>query len=96
VPGPHGLLEPSEPRRGVAAIARADAVIVPALAVDPGSGARLGRGAGCYDRALARVAAPIPVIALLYDDELVPFAAEPHDRPVTHVARPAAGITPVA
>ncbi len=96
VPGPHGLLEPSEPRRGVAAIARADVVIVPALAVARLSGVRLGRGAGCYDRALAHVGGQIPVVALLYDDELIDsLAADPHDRQVTHVARPSHGISPV-
>ena len=93
VPGPRRLLEPSEPGRGVAAIARADLVIVPALAVDQ-AGNRLGRGAGCYDRALARVAPQIPVIALLYDHELIPeIPTEPHDRPITAVARPTHAIT---
>ena len=38
-PGPRGLLEPTEPPRGVTAITSADLVIVPALAVDRG-----GRG----------------------------------------------------
>jgi 5-formyltetrahydrofolate cyclo-ligase len=93
VPGPRGLHEPGEPPRGTDAVRRADVVLVPALAVDA-SGNRLGRGGGSYDRALARVAPLIPVIALLYDDELldvVPTA--PHDRPVTHIARPSRGIT---
>jgi 5-formyltetrahydrofolate cyclo-ligase len=93
LPGPRGLLEPSEPPRGVGAVASADVVLVPALAVDL-AGNRLGRGGGCYDRALSRVGPLIPVIALLYDDELVASVpAGPHDRPVTAVARPAHGIT---
>src|SRR5579859_2288818 len=54
VSGPRGLLEPGEPPRGPGAVARADAVLVPALAVDR-AGNRLGRGGGSYDRALARV-----------------------------------------
>jgi 5-formyltetrahydrofolate cyclo-ligase len=91
--GPRGLLEPAEPPRGPDAIRRADAVLVPALAVDR-SGNRLGRGGGSYDRALARVAPLIPVIALLYDDELLgQVPAAPHDRPVRAVAQPAAGLT---
>ena len=45
VAGPRGLLEPGETRRGVDAVARADAVLVPALAVDR-AGNRLGRGGG--------------------------------------------------
>jgi len=65
-PGPRGLAEPGEPPRGMDAVARADLVLVPALAVDRG-GVRLGRGGGSYDRALARVAPGIPTIALLYD-----------------------------
>ena len=92
-PGPRGLTEPSEPPRGPDAVARADLVLVPALAVDR-SGVRLGRGGGSYDRALARVGPGIPTIALLYDGELldeVPAAA--HDQRVRLVARPSAGIT---
>lgn len=91
--GPHGLLEPTEPRRGVAAISSADFVIVPALAVGA-DGHRLGRGGGCYDRALARVGPAVPTLALLYDSELLDeVPAGPHDQPVRAVAQPARGIT---
>ena len=92
-PGPRGLLQPVEPVRGPGTVARADIVLVPALAVDV-FGHRLGRGGGSYDRALARVGAQVPTIALLYDSELlpsVPVAA--HDQPVRAVARPGHGIT---
>jgi 5-formyltetrahydrofolate cyclo-ligase len=93
VPGPRGLREPGEPPRGVAAVARADVVLAPALAVDR-AGNRLGRGGGSYDRALARVGPLIPVIALLYDDELLGhLPAEPHDTPVRAAVRPGSGIT---
>jgi 5-formyltetrahydrofolate cyclo-ligase len=95
LPGPRGLLEPGEPPRGPGAVSRADVVLVPALAVDR-SGNRLGRGGGSYDRVLARVAPLIPVIAPIYDDELLDTVpTDPHDRPVTHVARPSHGITPL-
>jgi 5-formyltetrahydrofolate cyclo-ligase len=91
-PGPRGLTEPAEPGRGVRAITSADLVIVPALAVDE-SGHRLGRGGGSYDRALARVGDPVPVVALLYDRELLPsLPVGPHDQPVRLVARPATGV----
>jgi 5-formyltetrahydrofolate cyclo-ligase len=95
VPGPRGLREPGEPPRGVDAVARADVVLVPALAVDQ-AGNRLGRGGGSYDRALARVGPLIPLIALIYDGELVDHVpAEPHDVPVRAAVSPANGITVV-
>ncbi len=93
VPGPRGLLEPGEPPRGVDAVARADAVLVPALAV-AGAGRRLGRGGGSYDRALARVGPLVPLIALVYDDELVEqVPTEGHDIPVRATVSPRAGMT---
>jgi 5-formyltetrahydrofolate cyclo-ligase len=92
-PGPRGLLEPTEPPRGVMAVTSADLVIVPALAVDRG-GMRLGRGGGSYDRALARVGPAVPTIALIYDDELLDeVPAGPLDQPVRMVAQPGQGIT---
>ena len=77
----------------VAALASADLVLVPALAVDA-AGVRLGRGGGSYDRALSRVRPGVPVIALLYPGEVVPvLPAQPHDRPVTAALTPARLIT---
>jgi 5-formyltetrahydrofolate cyclo-ligase len=93
VPGPKGLLQPAEPPRGTGTVARADVVLVPAVAVDR-SGYRLGRGGGSYDRALARVGGQVPVIALLYDSELVEAVpADSHDQKVRAVARPGHGVT---
>ena len=83
-----GAARAGERPRGVQAVARADVVLAPALAVDQ-AGNRLGRGGGSYDRALARVGPLIPVIALLYDDEFLSrVPAEPHDMPVRAVVRP--------
>lgn len=79
---------PGGPRLGLDAIAGADVVLVPALAVDE-RGMRLGRGGGSYDRALARVPHARPVFALVYDGECpVAVPVEPHDRPVTAVVTP--------
>jgi 5-formyltetrahydrofolate cyclo-ligase len=79
-----GLREPATGRLGLDAVTWADLVVVPALAVDL-AGTRLGRGGGSYDRALARVPAGRPVVALLHPGELLrtrALPAEPHDRPV--------------
>jgi len=94
-PGPRGLLEPPGPRLGVDALASADLVLVPALAVSH-SGIRMGRGGGSYDRALAVLPAGPPplVIALLHDGELLDSVpAEPHDRAVHGVITPRGGLT---
>jgi 5-formyltetrahydrofolate cyclo-ligase len=92
-PGPYGLLQPVEPRRGAGAVTSADLVIVPALAADR-AGNRLGRGGGCYDRALARVGSSVPTVALLYDHELLDeVPAGPIDQRIRAVAQPTRGIT---
>ena len=84
-----GLREPTGPRLGPGAVTDADLVVVPALAVDL-QGVRLGRGGGSYDRALARVRAGVPVVALVHDGEVLPdLPAQAHDRPVTAVVTPA-------
>ena len=83
-----GLLEPDGPRLGLEAVATADVVLTPGMAVDH-AGRRLGQGGGCYDRALSRVPVGTFTCTLLYDDELVPeVPAGGHDRSVTAVATP--------
>jgi 5-formyltetrahydrofolate cyclo-ligase len=87
-PARMGLLEPAGRRLGVDAIATADLLLVPGLGVSP-SGDRMGRGGGCYDRALARVPVGTPVWVLLYDDEVgLDVPVEPHDRKVTGAVTP--------
>jgi len=91
-PGRFGLLEPVGTRLGVEAVATADAVLLPGLAVSD-RGDRLGKGGGCYDRALGRVPVGTFTCVLLYDEEVgVDVPVEPHDRPVTAAVTPA-GIT---
>ncbi|WP_460832365.1 5-formyltetrahydrofolate cyclo-ligase [Nocardioides hungaricus] len=88
VPARFGLLEPTADPLGPDSIGTADVVLVPALAVSP-TGVRLGRGGGCYDRALGRVPVGTFTCALLYDEEVgVDVPVEPHDRPVLFVATP--------
>ena len=82
------LLEPTGPRLGREAIGSVDVVLAPGLAVGA-DGYRLGQGGGCYDRALTRVPDHVPVVVLLFDDEVVDeVPAEPHDRPVDSAATP--------
>jgi 5-formyltetrahydrofolate cyclo-ligase len=91
--GPRGLLEPTERPRGVTAITSADLIIVPAVAVDR-TGARLGRGGGSFDRALARVGPAVLTVALLHDGELVDrVPAGEHDIAVRAAASPGRGIS---
>ena len=88
MPARRGLLEPGGPTVGPEAIAWADVVLLPGLAVDR-TGMRLGRGGGSYDRALGRVPLGTPTIVLLYDGEILDrVPAEPHDRRVTHAVTP--------
>lgn len=85
-PARFGLLEPTAEPLGVDSIGTADVVLVPALAVSP-SGVRLGKGGGCYDRALGRVPVGTFTCALLYDEEVgLEVPVEPHDRAVGFAA----------
>ena len=84
--------EPGGEPLGPAALADADVIIVPALAVDT-SGARLGQGGGWYDRALEHARDDVLVIALTFPEEVYeagtrPLPHEPHDRHVDAVATP--------
>ena len=84
--------EPGGPTLGAAALADADVVIAPALAIDT-TGARLGQGGGWYDRALEHIRPGVPVVALVFPEELYdagsrPLPRERHDRLVDAVATP--------
>ena len=86
--GPLGLLEPEGALLGPEAVRGAGLVLVPALAVDR-TGVRLGRGAGYYDRALAGWDRTAPLLAVVFDDEVLDeVPAEPHDQPVDSALTP--------
>lgn len=92
VAAPFGLREPPEPWLPPTALGEAQAVFVPALAVDR-RGSRLGRGAGYYDRSLAFCNPSALLIAVVRDDELVDrLPDEPHDVPMTHALTPGFGL----
>jgi 5-formyltetrahydrofolate cyclo-ligase len=95
VDAPYGLFEPPPPWLKPSALASAQIVFVPALAVDR-RGVRLGRGAGFYDRSLPFRDPAAQVIAIVRDDELVDeIPLETHDVPVTHALTPAHGLVAV-
>ncbi|MCK9794761.1 5-formyltetrahydrofolate cyclo-ligase [Isoptericola sp. 4D.3] len=98
--GPDDLLErapgrppePGGPALGVDAITQADVVVAPALAVDD-RGVRLGQGGGWYDRSLKMRRPGVPVVALVFPEELYdsathPLPAEDHDVSVHAVVTP--------
>jgi len=101
VRGALGIDEPTGPRLGPAAIAGADAILVPALAVAR-DGHRLGRGGGHYDRTLALLARlrgvdPLPPrIGVIYDEELLGFVPfDELDQLVTATLTPDSGLSTV-
>lgn len=90
--GRWGLLEPPEPWLPEQALAQAELVIVPALAVDR-RGVRLGRGAGFYDRSLCGRDPRARLVAIVRDAELVDeLPADEHDVPMTHALTPGSGL----
>ncbi|MDP2156411.1 MAG: 5-formyltetrahydrofolate cyclo-ligase [Nitrospirota bacterium] len=60
-----------------------DAIIIPGAAYDE-AGNRIGYGGGFYDRLLAQIQRPVPVIAPTYEEQVIDSVpAEPHDRKVS-------------
>jgi len=87
-----GLREPTEPWLEPPAIAGADVVLVPGLAVDH-TGVRLGRGGGYYDRSLPLCTPGTRLVAVVRDDELVEaLPEESHDIRMTHALTPGGGL----
>ena len=92
VEAPFGLREPPSPWLPADAVADAAVVLIPALAVDR-HGARLGRGAGYYDRTLPLADRAALLVAVVRDDELVDhLPSEPHDVAMTHALTPGRGL----
>ncbi|MCB1292225.1 5-formyltetrahydrofolate cyclo-ligase [Mycolicibacterium sp.] len=91
-PGLFGLREPTEPWLPASAIATADIVLVPALAVDR-RGVRLGRGGGFYDRSLPLCPPGTRLIAVVRDCEILgELPRDPHDVAMTHALTPGGGL----
>jgi 5-formyltetrahydrofolate cyclo-ligase len=83
--GIHGFAEGSG---SSASLADIDLAVVPALAIGA-DGVRLGKGKGYYDRAFEKLNADIPVVAVVYEDELLEHVpSEKHDLKVSMVLTP--------
>jgi 5-formyltetrahydrofolate cyclo-ligase len=84
------------PALGLAAIGTALVILTPAMAVDH-SGTRLGKGGGCYDRALARRHPDARLVAIVNDEEYAawPLPSDAHDVRMNAVITPGRGFTPI-
>lgn len=81
-PGGWGILEPADPAAPAADPSEVDLVILPGLAFDA-AGARLGYGAGYYDRYLRRTRPDCARVAVAYQAQILPeVPAGPHDERV--------------
>ena len=82
--------QPDGEARGAESLKEADLIVIPALAASV-DGTRLGQGGGWYDRALMHRCPGTPVVAAIFDDEVLEagvIPAEPHDVPVDAIVTP--------
>lgn len=87
--------QPDGEARGAESLKEADLIVIPALAASV-DGTRLGQGGGWYDRALMHRSPDTPVVAAIFDDEVLEagiIPAEPHDVPVDAIVTPTRTIT---
>ena len=87
--------QPDGEARGAESLKEADLIVIPALAASV-DGTRLGQGGGWYDRALMHRSPGVPVVAAIFDDEVLEagiIPAEPHDVPVDAIVTPTRTIT---
>ncbi len=88
-PGFYGIPEPKKTLREqpdrTATLQEIELVLVPGLAFDA-KGNRLGRGAGYYDRFLAKLPKSVKTVALAFECQLFEsIPVEPHDRKVDYI-----------
>lgn len=87
--------QPDGEMLGAESLKEADLIVIPALAASV-DGTRLGQGGGWYDRALMHRSPGVPVVAVVFDDEVLEpgiIPAEPHDVPVNAIVTPTRTIT---
>lgn len=82
--------QPSGPVLGADTLKKADLILVPALAAST-DGTRLGQGGGWYDRTLPHRCPTAPVVAVIFDDEVLEpgqIPLEAHDAPIDAIITP--------
>ena len=82
--------QPSGPVLGADTLKKADLILVPALAAST-DGTRLGQGGGWYDRTLPHRCPTAPVVAVIFDDEVLEpgqIPLEAHDVPIDAIITP--------
>ena len=82
--------QPSGPVLGADTLKKADLILVPALAAST-DGTRLGQGGGWYDRTLPHRCPTAPVVAVIFDDEVLEpgqIPLEAHDIPIDAIITP--------
>ena len=80
---------------GAESLKNADLIVIPALAASV-DGTRLGQGGGWYDRALTHRSPGVPVVAVIFDDEVLEagvIPTEAHDVPIDAIITPTRTIT---
>ncbi|MCQ5272862.1 5-formyltetrahydrofolate cyclo-ligase [Schaalia odontolytica] len=87
--------QPDGEARGAESLKNADLIVIPALAASV-DGTRLGQGGGWYDRALTHRSPGVPVVAVIFDDEVLEagvIPTEAHDVPIDAIITPTRTIT---
>lgn len=87
--------QPDGDALGAESLKEADLIVVPALAASA-DGTRLGQGGGWYDRALTHRSPDVPIVAVIFDDEVLEagiIPMEPHDVPIDAIVTPIRTIT---
>ena len=82
--------QPDGEALGAESLTEADLIIIPALAASA-DGTRLGQGGGWYDRALLHRSPSAPIVAVVFDDEVLAdgrIPREPHDVPIDAIITP--------
>ena len=83
------LREPDPARCPLVSLAEIQLILIPALAFDPATGIRLGRGGGYYDRMLADPAFRGATAGVCFPISLIAnIPREPHDTPMHDLVSP--------